>query len=103
MENGIILTLSFKLNIFIQCSDALTYITPPSRYLIGLDSSVSSFQSAMDKCLTLGAHSVHITSEEERHLIKEYIRNSGNISYLLFHLQLYTKSGICSYLWGLQS
>ena len=43
--------------IYIQCSDALAYITDPSRYLIGNDTSVTSFQSAMDKCLSLGSYS----------------------------------------------
>ena len=61
-----------------QCFSHLTYVMGNSRYLIGKNDHVTSFQSAMDKCISLGAHSVHINSEEEHDMIKEYIRSSGN-------------------------
>ena len=60
-----------------------------SRYLIGQDDSVTSFQSAMDKCISLGAHSVHINSEEEHDMIKEYIRSSGNHIYYSSMIDLF--------------
>ena len=48
----------------------------------------------MDKCLSIGAHSVHINTEEEHDMMKQYIYNSGNYCLLdkvlpeiyIFHL-----------------
>ena len=50
---------------------------------------MTSFQSAMDKYISLGAHSVHINSEEEHDMIKEYIRSSGNHIYYSSMIDLF--------------
>ena len=70
------LQLTESLNSYFQC---LLQISPdlPSRYLIGQDASVKSFQSAMGKCLRFGAHSVHINSELEHRVIINFIHSSS--------------------------
>ena len=68
-------------HLIFQCFSHLTYVMGNSRYLIGQNDYVTSFQSAMDKCISLGAHSVHINTEEEHDMIKEYIRSSGDHMY----------------------
>ena len=76
------------------CAAMDTLIDQDARYLIGKDASVTTFENAMDKCLSIGAHSVHINSEEEHNMMKQYISNSGNYCLLdkslpeihIFHL-----------------
>ena len=54
-----------------------TFTAAGSHYLLGKDAAVTTFQTAMDKCASLGAHSVHINTREEHQVIKDYINNHG--------------------------